>query len=201
MRFPWRCLLIVGAVVVGCLLVAACGGEQQEGAATPTPSPMPSGTVRPTATPRVTPASGGGLQRERPPSAVLRAGDARQTAALGAFCWEGFCASPFAVIVPAEPLAVATGDPLIFQLGFDPTKVYIAVWRPEQGAVDREPSDDTFAWRVQGPSERPVVEERPPVARTMEVRADLTVGTYIVDLFAKAAGGSASYGFHLEIVP
>jgi hypothetical protein len=28
MRFPWRCLLLVGALMAGCLVVVACGGEE-----------------------------------------------------------------------------------------------------------------------------------------------------------------------------
>jgi len=102
--------------------------------------------------------------------------------------------------VPTEPLAVATGEPLIFELGFDPTELHMVVWRSNQGEVIREPSDDAFAWQ-RARSEEPVIEETPSPGRTIELRHDLPPGTYIVHFGGHAPGGSASYGFHLEIVP
>jgi hypothetical protein len=104
------------------------------------------------------------------------------------------------IVVPTEPLAVATGEPLIFELGFDATELHMLVWRSNQGEVIREPSDDAFAWQHAG-SEEPVLEETPPPGRTFELRHDLPPGTYIVQFGGRAAGGSAAYGFHLEIVP
>lgn len=198
----WRWVLVLATLTAGSLPVAACGGEEEGGptsALSPTPSPRPTATAIPT--PRVTPASRGGPERERPPSAVLRAGDAHHTAGPGSFCWEGFCADLFALVVPTEPMAVARGQPLILELGFDPIRVYIAIWRPDQGAVVGQPSDHAFAWRQRGPPEEPVVQETPPVARKIELRPDLPPGTYVVSVSARAAGGDASYGFHVEIVP
>jgi hypothetical protein len=144
-------------------------------------------------------ACGGG--REVPPPAVLKAGDARQTGGLGTFCWGGLCVDAFAVVAPSEPLAVAAGEPLILELGFDPTEVYLTVWRPNQGEVVGEPWDHAFTWRGRCPCEEPVLEETPPPTRKIELRLDLPPGTYIVGVSTYAAGGSASYGFHLEVVP
>jgi hypothetical protein len=121
--------------------------------------------------------------------------------ALGTFCWTWGCADLFAVAVPTEPVAVRTGEPLVLELSFDPIEVHVAIWRPEQGAVERELSDHAFAWQVHGLSEEPVLEQTPPPGRTIELRPDLPPGTYIVDVFAKPAGGDAAYGFHVEVVP
>ncbi len=180
MRLPWRCVLVV-AVVVGCVLAASCGGGDEEEAAMPTPSPVPSPTVSltetagasETASPgtTVTPAAAESPEREVPPSAVLRAGDARQTRGPGTFCWAGFCTDAFAIVVPREPMAVPTGEPLIFELGFDPTEVHVTVWRSSQGEVVWGPSDSVFSW-LPARSEEPVLEETPPLGRTIELQPD-----------------------------
>ena len=212
MRFPWRYMLVVGMLMAGCLLLAACGGEEGEGA-TPTPSPMPSPTARPTETaapgetataaPTVTPTSRAGPEREvpRPPSAVLRAGDALQTGGIGTYYWGNFFADPFGLVVPTEFLPLATGEPLVLELGFDPVEVHVMVWRVDQGeVVVGEPLVDAFNW-LPARSEEPVLEETPPPAHTIELRPDLPPGTYIVHVFADAAVRYAAYGFHLEVVP
>jgi len=212
MRFPWQCVLAVGALMAGLLLVAACGGGgEEEAAPTATSSPVPSLTARPTATAgtsetatagtTVTPTSRVGPEREVPPSAVLRAGDVRQTGALGTFTWNGFHSDAFAIVVPTEPIAVASGEPLVLQFAFDPTELRIAAWRADQGEVVWGPSDVAFSWRP-ARFEESVLEETPPPGRTIELRPDLPPGTYIVNVYARAAaGGDAYYGFHIEIVP
>jgi hypothetical protein len=174
---------------------------------------MPSATATPTvtagagetATPgtTVTPAAAESPEWEvpLPPSAVLRAGDALQTGGIGTYHWGNFFADPFGLVVPTEPVAVAIGEPLIFELGFDATDVHVTVWRSEQGAVGQELSDEAFVWRPRYQSEEPVLEETPPPAHTIELRPDLPPGTYIVDVFADAEVRYAAYGFHIEIVP
>ena len=95
---------------------------------------------------------------------------------------------------------MATGEPLIFELGFDATELHMLVWRSNQGEVVWGPSGGVFSWRP-ARFEEPVLQETPPSGRTIELRHDLPPGTYIVHFGGRAAGGSAAYGFHIEIVP
>lgn len=52
MKFPWRYLLVIAAVTAGCLLLAACGGEEEEAVAPSTATPAAATEV---ATPEETP--------------------------------------------------------------------------------------------------------------------------------------------------
>jgi len=51
MKFPWRYVLVGAALMVGCLLLAACGGEEQEETPTAvaTLAETPEGTISPAA--------------------------------------------------------------------------------------------------------------------------------------------------------
>jgi hypothetical protein len=56
MKFLWKCLLLVAAVMASALLLGACGGEEEEGATTtPAATATPQATPSPQATPTPTP--------------------------------------------------------------------------------------------------------------------------------------------------
>jgi hypothetical protein len=178
----WRAMrhgLTIGApiVIMAVAAVSGCGGEAGE------PAPR-----------LASPVTWG-----RPPLAVLTAGDARQTGGLGSFCWV-FCADAHSLVVPTEPVAVPTGSPLAFELGFDPTEAVVTVWRADGGKVVEEPRDGTALWEG-GSQQEAVFAQAPTLGRRLQLRPDLQPGRYMVELSVRAAKGSASYGFQLEIVP
>lgn len=57
MKFPWRCLLVVAALMAGLLLAVACEEEEEESglAFTPTAAASPTAEVTPVATPTLPP--------------------------------------------------------------------------------------------------------------------------------------------------
>jgi hypothetical protein len=136
----------------------------------------------------------------RPPSAVLIVGDARQTGALGSFCWVSLCADAPSLVVPIDPVAVPAGSPLVFELGFDPTEAMVTVLRADEGKVIHELPDGSALWEG-GSQQQAVFAQAPAHGRKLELHPDLQPGLYMVELSVRAAKGDASYGFQLEIVP
>ncbi len=190
-------------VVMGFLVLAACGVTTPPSAPQPDPAdatltPIPSLTPIPTPTPMSSV-----LPYPSPPPALLVVDGREQTAKLGTNCWSegggGLCADHYGIPTPVEALEVPPGSfpTLVLRRLTDDGSVRMQIFRVDEiEEITFDGDSGVRVWAGRGEGERRELRS----VLSQEFPLDLGPGEYVLSLHVGwRLLGDAYYGFLIRV--